>query len=606
MAFLRRSPWRPRTGALVAATALAGAALPLVGHGVAAAAGGQSAVTSQDCSSGGRIQQTVVNDTATPTTFTLTWPGRGTWTAKVAAHDSSHFFFTKPSGTAYTLRTTTPEGYDTTVTGTLDCGSALHALVGLDCPRNADGSPPATRTLRMTLDNRSPVPQTFTVARPGSGQNPSTVTVPAMSGDSSLYWTVPDGAPYSFTTTAGSWSRSESGTATCGTATGTPGMNAQAVLTTGTPISGVNARTADGGYAEITTTAKSVRIPALAVAGSGTVIATADARIDGSQDIGGGTNNIQIAMVRSTDGGATFSAPRIIAHPPTTGEGYGDSSLLVDRTTGRVFCFFTYAPKAGVGYFGAVAGDTTATNTTNTHIRYVTSDDDGATWSTPVDLNPQVRNPSWAGMFASSGHGIQLASGRLVQPIAYRDAAEDHSANIYSDDHGATWHAGASAGIRVNENKAVQRGSGKVVQNMRSNAGGNRWYATASDTGAADVASPYGTAWNSGLLDPGNNGDEISYLRPTDLDAQHNPLLTSTAVLSNTATSNNATRSDLTVRVSRDDGASWPHEALLKSGPSGYSSTAVLNNGSIGDLYEVGATGGIVFAVLTLDWVESA
>ncbi|MFG2824748.1 exo-alpha-sialidase [Kitasatospora sp. NPDC048365] len=605
MAFLRRSrsSRRPRVAALVAASALAGAALPLAGQGAAAAAGGQSAVVSQDCASGGRIQETVVNDTATPTTFTLSWPGQGTWTATVAAHDSGHFYFTKPSGTAYTFRTTTPQGYDNTVTGTLDCGSALHALVSLDCPRNADGSLPATHRLRVTLDNRSAVAQTFTVAWPGRPYGPWTVTVPAMSGDSSLYWTVANGTPYSFTTTAGTWSHSDSGTATCGTAAGTPGMNAQTVLTTTTPISGVNTRNADGTYAETTTTAKSVRIPALAVANSGTVVATMDARIDGAQDLGGGTNNIQIAMVRSTDGGATFGAPRIIAHPPTTTEGYGDPSLLVDRTTGRIYCFFTYAPKVGAGYYGSVAGDTTATNTTNAHIRYVTSDDDGATWSAAVDLNPQVRNPAWAGMFASSGHGIQLASGRLVQPIVYHDSAGDHAADIYSDDHGTTWHAGASAATGVNENKAIQRGTGKVVQNMRSNAGGNRWYATASDTGAADVASPYGTAWNSGLLDPGCNGDEISYLKPTDVDAAHNPLLSSVAVHSNVAATS---RTDLTVRVSRDDGASWPHEVLLAAGGSGYSTTAVLNNGTIGDLYEIGATGGIVFTAFTLDWVETA
>ncbi|WP_333767236.1 sialidase family protein [Streptomyces sp. IBSBF 2435] len=582
---------------VVLAVALGAGAVLLPGA-AALAATGQSAVVSQDCASGGRIQETVVNTAAQATTFTLNWPGKGTWTANVAAHDSGHFFFTQPSGTAYTFRTTTPQGYDQTVSGTLNCAGALHALVGMDCPRNADGSLPASHRLRMTLDNRSATAQTFTVAWPGRAGSPWTVTVPAMSGDSSLYWTVPNGTPYTLNTGAGTWSRTESGTATCGTAAGTPGMNSRTVLGTSTVITGLNG--ANGLY---NGTAKSVRIPALAVTGSGTVIAVADARVDGSADLGGGTNNIQIAMTRSTDSGATFTAPAIIAHAPTTSEGYGDPSLLVDRTTGTVFCFFTYAPKAGVGYYGSTAGDTSATATTNTHIRYITSTDDGATWSAPVDLNPQVREASWAGMFASSGHGVQLSSGRLVQPLVYHDSAGDHASNLYSDDHGATWHAGTSAGTGVNENKAVQRGTGKVVQNMRSNSGGNRWYATASDTGAANVASPYGASWNSGLLDPGCNADEVSYLRPTDVDTSGRPLLTSTAVLSNAASTS---RTDLTVRVSRDDGASWPHEALLKAGASGYSTTAVLNNGTVGDLYEIGDTGGIVFADFTLGWVENA
>ncbi|MDF9817042.1 sialidase family protein [Streptomyces sp. SPB162] len=583
------------TGSAVLALALGVTSVALPAH---AATAGQSAVVSQDCASGGRIQETVVNDTAQPTTFTVDWPGTGTWSARVAARDSGHFSFSKPSGTAYTLHTTTPQGYDDTVGGTLDCSTALHALVSMDCPRNADGSAPAAHRLRMTLDNRTAGAPTFSVAWPGRSGSPWTVTVPAMSGDTSLLWTVPNGTPYTFDTTAGSWSHHESGTATCGTAPGTPGMNARSLLTTGTIITGLNG--AGGRYDG---TAKSVRIPALAVTGSGTVIATMDARVDGNSDLGGGTNNIQIAMSRSTDGGATFTAPAIIAHAPTTGEGYGDSSLLVDRTTGTVYCFFTYAPKVGVGYTGSTAGDTTATATTNTHIRYITSTDAGASWSAPVDLNPQVRQAGWAGMLAASGHGVQLASGRLAQPMVYHDAAGDHASNIYSDDHGVTWRAGASAAVGFNESKTIQRSTGKVVQNLRADAGGNRWYTTASDTGAADVASAYGAAWNSGLLDPACNGDEVSYLKPTEVDAAGHPLLTATAILSNAA--GQSTRRDITVRISHDDGAGWPHEVVLKAGSGGYSTTAVLNDGTVGDLYESNA-GGIVYTGFTLGWVESA
>ncbi len=594
---------RLSTGSAVGAFALALGSLvatPAAGH-AAAPTGGQSAVVSQDCTSG-RIQETVVNNTATATTFTLNWPGAGTWTAAVAPGATGHFFFSKPSGTAYTFHTTTPEGYDNTVSGTLDCTTALHATVSLDCPRNADGSLPATHRLRVTLDNRSSTAQTFTVAWPGKTGSPWARTVAAGSGDDSLYWTVANGTPYTFvTSTPGGWSRTESGTATCGTAPGTPGMNARTLLTTTTPISGLNRLGADGvTYENYTGTAKSVRIPALAVTNTGTVIATADARVDSAADLGGASNNIQVVMQRSTDGGASFSAPAVVAHPPTTTEGYGDSSLLVDRSTNTVYCFFTYAPKPGVGYYGSTAGDISATATTNTHVRYVTSTDDGATWSAAVDLNPQIRDAAWAGMFASSGHGVQLASGRLVQPLVYHDAAGDHSSNIYSDDHGVSWHAGTSAATGFNEHKTVQRSNGGVVQNLRSNSGGNRWYAT-----AADVTSAYGPAVNTGLTDPGCNADEISYLRPADVDAAGHPLLTGVAVHSNSA-STSSTRPDLTVRVSRDDGASWPHEVLLKAGQSGYSSMAVLPDGSVGDLYEIGATGGIVYAGFTLAWVEGA
>ncbi|MEU8340836.1 sialidase family protein [Spirillospora sp. NPDC048832] len=559
---------RAAAGLTAALTVLAATAAVPAAHAAVA----QSATVTTDCTSS-RIQETVVNRTSAATTFTLTWPGYGTWTAQVAAGDSAHFHFTRPSGSAYTFRTTTPEGFDQTVSGTLDCTDALSVRASMDC-----GSP---HRLRLILANESPAARTFTVAWPGRPYSPWTVTVPAGTGNDGLYWTVPDGTPYTFNVTSGSWSKTVSGTSGCGVGTGRPGMNAQTVLTTSTVIDGLGKA------------AKSVRIPALAVTNGGTIVATMDARVDGSYDLGGGTNDIRIAMTRSTDGGATFSHPKIIANAPTPSEGYGDPSLLVDRATGKIFCFFTYAPKPGVGYWGSTPGDTSETSTTNTHIRYITSTDDGATWSAPVDLNPHVRKPAWAGMFASSGHGIQLSSGRLVQPIVYRDSSGDHASNIYSDDHGATWHNGTTAGTGVNESKVVQRGTGRVAQNMRSNAGGDRWYAT-----APDVTSSFGTSWNSGLIDPGCNGDEIAYLRP----AAGNPSLTSIALHSNNAATS---RTDLTVRVSRDDGASWPRHALIKPGAAGYSTMAVLADGSVGTLYEIGDTGGIVFTRTTLPWLES-
>ncbi|WP_328470379.1 exo-alpha-sialidase [Streptomyces sp. NBC_00448] len=574
-----------------------------------AATGTQSAVGSQDCNSS-RIRLELLNPTASATTFTVTWSGYGSWTPSVAAGDRTDLFFTKPGGTAYSFHVTTPQGLDTTVAGTLDCSTALGAQVSLDCPRTTDGSQPATHVLRMTLVNHSAAAQVFTVAWPGRSGSAWTRTVAAGASDATLLWTVPNGTPYSFTTTTASgFSRTESGAATCGLAAGTPGMNAQTLFSTTTPIEGLNRLSADGStYETYTGTVASVRIPAMAVTNSGTVLAMADARVDGNSDLGGGTNNIQTVMRRSTDGGATWSTPKVVLHAPTTSEGYGDASLLVDRTAGphgTVYLFDNYSPAPGVGYYGSAAGSNSATDTTAMHIRYITSTDDGLTWSAPVDLNPQVKSVSWAGMFASSGHGIQLASGRLVQPIVYREDGADHAADIYSDDHGATWHAGPAAATGVNESKVIQRGDGKVVQNLRSNSGGNRWYATAGDAspaGATDVASDFGPAWNSGLVDPGCNADEISYLKPTQVGPTGSPLTTPVTLASNNASA--SSRSELTVRVSQDDGASWPYQALVKSGDAGYSTLAVLGSGAAADLYEIGDTGGIVYSDFTLDWAK--
>ncbi|TDC44941.1 exo-alpha-sialidase [Actinomadura sp. KC345] len=85
----------------------------------------------------------------------------------------------------------------------------------------------------------------------------------------------------------------------------------------------------------------------------------------------------------------------------------------------------------------------------------------------------------------------------------------------------------------------------------------------------------------------------------------HNGTSAATGVNESKAVQRSTGRNDLTVRVSRDDGASRPEAALLKPGAAGYSTMAVLADGSVGDLYEIGDTGGTVFTRFALPSIES-
>ena len=49
-------------------------------------------------------------------------------------------------------------------------------------------------------------------------------------------------------------------------------------------------------------------------------------------------------------------------------------------------------------------------------------------------------------------------------------------------------------------------------------------------------------------------------------------------------------RENLSVKLSRDDGRTWPITKTLDPGPSGYSDLAVLADGTILCLYEAGAS----------------
>lgn len=98
--------------------------------------------------------------------------------------------------------------------------------------------------------------------------------------------------------------------------------------------------------------------------------------------------------------------------------------------------------------------------------------------------------------------------GRLIQQYA-GDVRQADGTNriqaysVYSDDHGATWHKGANVGDRMDENKTVELSDGRVLLNSRDNANqGYRKMAVSTDGGAT-----YGpVTQDTELPDPANNG----------------------------------------------------------------------------------------------------
>ena len=337
------------------------------------------------------------------------------------------------------------------------------------------------------------------------------------------------------------------------------------------------------------------RIPALAVATDGTLIATFDARNDSPNDLPG---DIDVMVRRSRDLGRSWTPGRRVVDFDS-GRGGGDPSLLVDRVTGRVFLFYEYAPP-GTGIFRSNADrDSASTGTVHPHV--IWSDDHGATWQGPRDLTASLKPAGATGMFATSGHGIQLsarsrAPGRLLQPYAWLDAERRmHAANAYSDDHGATWTLGASIGTGLDENKAVELDDGGVMQNIRAyeKTRTHRLVAISRDGGIT-----FGPALEeSQLPDPRNNGDVIRVAPDAPAGSREARML----LFSNTA--DETRRVNLTVRLSCDDGRSWPVSKMVHAGPAMYSVMTRLPDGTIGMLYENGAAQGLTFVRFDLAWL---
>ncbi|XP_062987594.1 sialidase-4 [Elgaria multicarinata webbii] len=125
---------------------------------------------------------------------------------------------------------------------------------------------------------------------------------------------------------------------------------------------------------------------------------------------------------------------------------------IYDELTGMVFLFFIAVLGRTPEAFQIITGQNAA------RLCYVTSSDQGISWSHVTDLTQEVIGMSikdWATFALGPGHGIQLKSGRLLLPAYsyYIDCREcfgklckttPHAFTFFSDDHGQSWHFGES------------------------------------------------------------------------------------------------------------------------------------------------------------------
>jgi sialidase-1 len=301
------------------------------------------------------------------------------------------------------------------------------------------------------------------------------------------------------------------------------------------------------------------RIPALIETRNGTLLAVADARHNSTRDLPG---RISLVVRRSADKGRTWTPMQTLREVPEAEGGVGDASLLLDRRTGRIWCFHAYGPP-GVGFF-----ESTPEKPLQVHA--VHSDDDGITWSSPVNLTSQLMLPGFHGIFVTSGTLLQTRAGRMLLPLVVRDSAAKtmHARNAYSDDGGKSWRVGAAIGPDTDESHNVELADGTIVQNLRPVRGSARMIARSTDGGA--TFGP--VAADPALIDPRCNAGIAR--------------MGKRLVFTNAASPSKRER--LTIRASRDEGRSWYWSRLLHAGPAAYSTVIALRDGSVAVLYECG------------------
>ena len=355
------------------------------------------------------------------------------------------------------------------------------------------------------------------------------------------------------------------------------------------------------------------RIPGIVVTRKGTVLAYSEARRSSGND----WDTIDVVMRRSTDGGKTFSPQAVIAH--VAGE-IRRSPVAIERKQAKPTDVTYDNPVAIADRSGAVHF---LFCLEYMRVFYMRSGDDGRTFSKPVEITGafDAFRPEYPWRVAATGpgHGIQLASGRLLVPIwmALGTGGNGHhpsvNSTVYSDDHGAAWHRGEIAVPNTpefpdpNETTAVQLADGKVMLNVRTESPRNRRAIVLSDDGATHWTQP---RLQEDLPDP---ICFASLLRlSTEKTGGRNRLLFSNPenlTRADGKDSRSKDRRNLTVHLSYDEGSSWTAKRTLESASSGYSDMAALKDGTVLCLYETGAGSSdfpskrLMLARFNLEWL---
>ena len=340
------------------------------------------------------------------------------------------------------------------------------------------------------------------------------------------------------------------------------------------------------------------RIPALITTQKGTLLAFCEARRKGAGD----TGKIDLVLRRSTDGGQSWGPEEIV-----WGDGdntCGNPCPVVDKQTGRIWLPMCWN-LASDGESRFVRG--TSEGIRRVYVTY--SDDDGHTWAPPKDISQSVRRSDWRWYATGPGRSIQLTRGKYVGRLVIPANHSDHtkptekkytdiedsyyrSHVFYSDDHGETWQLGGVLDRTTNESTIVELPDGSILDNMRSYAG-ERLRAISVSRDGGDTWSP--VKLHPQLVEPVCQASMLRYSFPS-------PTEKSRILFSNPASS--GLRTQLTVRVSYDEGETWPVAAMIYRGSAAYSCLTALEDGSIGVLFERDQDTKISFAKFTLKWLE--
>ena len=345
------------------------------------------------------------------------------------------------------------------------------------------------------------------------------------------------------------------------------------------------------------------RIPAIIMAPNNELLAFCEGRVKGSADFG----DIDIVMKRSNDGGKTWTPMQKIVDMDSLQA--GNPAPVVDLTDpaypgGRIFLFY----NTGNNHEGEVRKGNGLRE-----VWYITSTDNGNTWSTPQNITLQVHRPNqpmqnsfyhfaedWRSYANTPGHALQLTAGNFKGRIFVaanhsegnpkKDFTDYFMHGFYTDDHGTSFHLSKTLNLPgSNEATAAEISNGGVIVNARNQKGDIKRRIVAHSNDGGEHWNRF--SFDEHLPDPVCEGSILNIGKRKGK-----------FVLAFSNAADTVQRNNLTLRISYDEGASWVNNILIEAGKkdgkndaTAYSDLVKINKKHIGVLYERDGYKEIVF-----------